>query len=254
MRLLFALCLCLVSRVVFAADVVVLDPGHGGIKAGAHNAEGIAEKTIVLSVAKHAQTILEKAGVKVVLTRDSDRDVALPDRVAYANRIGARVFVSIHANSSPVTARAGAETYILSAEPSDDEAAAVVHLENEEPAADAEGGFGGGAPAKDDLGFILGDLARASAHQDSAALAKQIQDRVGRIRSLAPSRGLRQAPFLVLRGAEMPAALVELGYLSHPRQGAALAMTSVQKSAGEAIAKGVLAFLENRKTRAAEGD
>lgn len=234
--------------------LVILDPGHGGEKTGAKNAAGTAEKTIVLSVARHAEAALIKAGVAVELTRDGDRDVDLRDRVAMANGLAARVFVSIHANSSPVSARHGVETYILSPEASDEEAAAVVHLENEEGES-VEGGFGGAAPkGEGDLGFILGDLARASAHQDSAALAKQIQDRLGSVKSLAPSRGLRQAPFLVLRGAQMPAVLVELGYLSNPRQGSALALSSVQKAAGEAIARGVLAFLGQQKARGAEGE
>jgi N-acetylmuramoyl-L-alanine amidase len=246
--------LALAPQAAFAEEpIVVIDPGHGGAKGGAKTLEGTYEKAIVLSVAKHAEALIEKSGARVVLTREGDRDVPLPDRIAIANKLSAQIFVSIHANSSPVSSRHGVETYILSPESSDDEAAAVVHLENEEgPLEDLEPGFGGTPPKENDLAFILGDLTRASAHRDSAGLAKLIQDRLGQVKSLAPSRGLRQAPFLVLRGATMPAALVEIGYLSHSKQGAALASSAVQKAAGEAIARAVIAFLAERRARGAE--
>ncbi|MCC7386383.1 MAG: N-acetylmuramoyl-L-alanine amidase [Deltaproteobacteria bacterium] len=230
--------------------LVVIDPGHGGSRAGARTVEGAQEKAIVLAVARHAARVLGKSA-RVVFTREEDRDVSLPERVALANRLGARVFVSVHANWSMVAARRGVETYILSAEASDHEALALVHLENEEDEG-GEGGFGGAAPKNGgDLDFILGDLERTTAHQDSAALAKRIQDRLGRVRALGPSRGLRQAPFLVLRGAEMPAALVELGYLSNKSQGLALNSAAVQKETGRALAEAITAFLRERSLRRA---
>jgi N-acetylmuramoyl-L-alanine amidase len=224
------------------APLVVIDPGHGGAKSGAKTADGTTEAAIVLSVAKHARRSLERAGFRVVLSRDSDRDVPLADRISLANRLGASAFVSIHANWSPVAARQGIETYILSPDASDDEAAALVHLENEE-GPPHEAGFGGEGPEASPLTAILGDLSRATAHKDSAAMAKRIQDRLGRVRGLGPSRGLRQAPFLVLRGAQMPAALVELGYLSSPGQGALLGGAALQQRAGDALAEALIGFL-----------
>lgn len=232
--------------------LVVLDPGHGGARLGAKNLEGVNEKAITWEVVKHAKKALEARGVEVLLTRDGDKDVPLSARVELANRSEALAFVSVHANWSPSASRLGVETYILSPDASDNEAAAVMHLENTEgeegeaplkPDGPKEGAPGG------DLGFIVSDLARMTAHQDSAGLAKLLQDRVSEVRALGPSRGLRQAPFLVLRGAKMPAALVELGYLSHPKQGAYLASASVNKAAGEAIATAIARFLEKKRAR-----
>ncbi len=234
---------------VVAQPLVVLDPGHGGEKTGARTPAGVAEKTVTLAVALHAEAALTAAGVKVVLTRTEDVDVPLADRVAQANAAGAVVFVSVHANWSPVASRVGAETYILSPDATDGDAAAVVHFENDEEGAAHPGtpgtGFGGTTPppGASDLDLILGDLARMEAHKDSAALAKLLQNKIAAVPGLGPNRGLRQAPFLVLRGAKMPAALVELGYLSSPRQGGTLASASAQKAAGEAIAAAVKAFL-----------
>lgn len=232
------LALCMIS----ASPLVVLDPGHGGEKAGARTPAGVDEKVVTLAVTKQAEAILAASGIRVLLTRTEDVDVPLADRVAQANAAGADVFVSVHANWSPVASRVGAETYILSPDASDGDAAAVMHFENDE-----EGGAvpsaAAGADKSSDLDLILGDLARMEAHKDSAALAKLLQNKVSAVAGLGPNRGLRQAPFLVLRGARMPAALVELGYLSSPRQGAVLASASAQKGAGEAIAAAVKAFL-----------
>mgnify|MGYP000747418003 CR=1 FL=1 len=232
----------MLAALLAASPHVVLDAGHGGEKTGAKNAAGVYEKTITLAVAKQAKKTLEAAGFVVTMTRGDDTHVKLPDRVAMANAVGADVFVSIHANWAATPTRSGAETYILSPDASDGDAASLMHLENEEdeklPAA---------AEQKSDLDLILGDLARMTAHKDSAALAKHLQTRVANVGGLGPNRGLRQAPFLVLRGADMPAALVELGYLSHARQGDVLATSSAQKAAGDAVANAIKAFLEGKK-------
>lgn len=250
------------ASVVEAAGpkVVVLDPGHGGRVGGTHTPTGVAESAIVLGIARTARDLLEREGVKVVMTRDEDRDLALDDRVAIANGARAAVFVSVHSNYAPLPERCGTETYILAPSASDDASAELVHLENEgsggagrrdEDFGGGAGGIGGagagGAGGEGDGGavdLILADLARMSAHKDSARLAREIQDNVGKVQGLSPSRGLRQAPFKVLRGAKMPAVLVEVGYLSHPAQGAMLATTAGQRMAGEALARGILRFLK----------
>jgi N-acetylmuramoyl-L-alanine amidase len=248
--------LCLVlalasSAVASHARTVVIDPGHGGRLPGTKTGAGVTESAIVLAIAKTAREILEKEGVHVVMTRDEDRDVDLDDRVALANGTKASAFISVHANWAPVPERSGAETYILSPTASDDASAELIHLENEGGAGGGQNddAFGGGAGGEKSDGAaaidaILQDLSRMTAHKDSALLAKTIQDHLGRVRGLLPSRGLRQAPFKVLRGARMPAVLVEVGYLSHPSQGALLATGYGQKLAGEALAKGILRFFK----------
>ena len=239
-----ALLLTLLASTAGATPLVVLDPGHGGELPGARTAEGVAEKTIVLGVARHARAALEKAGVRVKMTRAGDQHVPLPARVRVANDVEADAFVSIHANSAPVETRRGCETYILSALASDDVSAAMIHLENdgEEARFTQEELFGGGR-GNGDVDFILADLRRAATHKASARLAKSIQEGIGDVAALGPSRGLRQAPFMVLRGARMPAALVEIGYVTHPAQSKALATGWAQKAAGQALARGIVAFL-----------
>lgn len=224
-----------------AAQTVVLDPGHGGHKPGTKSGAGVYEKTIVLEVAEVARRALEAKGLRVLLTRSGDDHVGLDARIALANREGAAAFVSIHANHAPVPERRGIETYILAAQASDESTLALSHQEDEEDPGDGEG-FGG-ATEGGDLAGILDDLSRTAAHQDAALLAKKIQDRGGAVAGLKPSRGLRQGPFKVLRGAKMPAVLVELGYLSNPAQAGFLASGKGQGAAGEAIAKGVLEYL-----------
>lgn len=223
-----------------AAPVVVLDPGHGGSQQGTKNADAVFEKQIVLQMARHAQKVLEAKGVQVILTRDGDRKLSLDSRVALANARGALVFVSIHNNWAPVPERRGVETYILSALASDEVAESLLNAEEAE-----EEALVPAAGASSDLDFILGDLDRSAAHEGSARLAKQIQDRLGAVAGLGPSRGLRQAPFRVLKGAEMAAALIEVGYLSHATQGKYLASSGGQKAAGRAIARGILAYLKS---------
>ncbi len=235
------------TALLLTQPLVVIDPGHGGGRVGAVTPDGVREKQVVLQVARHVRTALERGGVRVRLTRDGDRGVALAARPALANSLSADAFVSIHANSSPVTTRRGCETYVLSADASDDVSAAMVHLENdgEDAALVRRDELAGDFPrhAGGDVGFILADMNRATTHKRSAALADQLQRSLGTVAALGPSRGLRQAPFRVLHGARMPSALVEIGYLTNPAQAARLATRSTQRAAGEAIARGILAFL-----------
>lgn len=241
-----ALGLLVASAAEAKPAVVVLDPGHGGVHAGTVSKDGAREKDVVLRIARHAKAALEKAGHVVHLTREGDKTLALDARVARANAVGAAVFVSIHNNSAPVPHRRGVETYILSARASDEVAAALLHAEEAE--AHDEHGFGGGGGGSD-LDFILDDLDRSAAQEKSAALAKAVQDRLGKVRGLGPSRGLRQAPFRVLKQASMPAVLVEIGYLSHEAQAKLLASTRGQRAAGQALAKGIAAFLKAERRR-----
>lgn len=227
-----------------AEPLIVIDPGHGGSKPGAKNADQETEASIVLGIGRLLKAELEKHSIRVVLTRDQDVHPPLAGRARTANQLEADAFVSLHANWSPVVARRGAETYILSAEASDEDAAALLEFEEaeegppeEEAAPDEPSG---------DVEAILQDLKRAAAHAESARLARVIQDELGTVKALTPSRGLRQAPFLVLRKATVPAVLVELGYLSHPEQGRALAGRAAQVETARALARALVRYVQSR--------
>jgi len=223
--------------------VVVLDPGHGGRwpHDGAHGGRGLHEKVIALQVARKTKEYLEAQGASVILTRTNDDDVALADRVRIANEAGADVFLSIHCNSMETRedrkVTRGVETYFLSPDPTDAEARMLAKLENGVPEA---------VPlpkASDAVTGILNDLALGQARNDSAALALIVQQQM--VRGLrAPSRGVRQAPFLVLSGTRMPSVLVEIGFISHPREGRMLGRSSYQRRVAQALADGVRDFAD----------
>ncbi len=219
------------AEVQRSGPLVVIDPGHGGEDQGAQGAGGVLEKTVTLAVARLTAERLRAAGIEVRLTREGDETVALRDRTALANRLRADAFVSIHANASPARGARGAETYYMSADASDPQAAAAAEREN--------------APAETTtLGLILWDLAHVANLNSSARLAREIQDRLNAVHGIA-TRGVKQAPFVVLTGATMPAALVEIGFLSHPEEGQLVSQPDTQRRIADALAAGILAFLRN---------
>ena len=129
----------------------------------------------------------------------------------------------------------GAETYFLSPDPTDHEAKALADVENEGAAPESR-------PA-DAVSGILADLALGQARNDSAALAQAIQRHMVRDAGV-PSRGVRQAPFVVLSGTKMPSALVEIGFISHPREGRMLGGKNYQGKVAQALADGVRDFAD----------
>lgn len=235
---LLALGVALGAGPALAVPLVVLDPGHGGAHLGCKSTGGTPEKVLALAIARQAKAHLVKAGIRVRMTRSDDRHVPLAARPALAHRLDADAFVSIHLNHAPDPDRRGWETYVRSAEASDEFTRRLLAQEEGEMAGDHAG-----ESATSDLEFILGDLSRGVAHEQSARLAKAIQDSVRGVEGLLPSRGLRQAPFIVLTGARVPAVLVEVGYLSNDMQAEFLASARGQRLAGRAVARGVMNFL-----------
>lgn len=224
-----------------AAVTVVLDPGHGGEDTGAIGPGGVEEKKVTLSVAKRLAEILRaRPGMRVLLTREDDTFIPLRERTAFANANNADVFVSIHANSAGRKGASGVETYFLSYEATDDEARKLAAIENSlRPFAGAER-----PEMTDDLQEILGDLAAAIAHHESSALAESIQASMVAATG-SEDRGVKQAPFAVLVGAAMPAALVEVGFISNPGEKKRLTSVKDQARIADSIAQGIMAF---RKT------
>ncbi|MCP4900481.1 MAG: N-acetylmuramoyl-L-alanine amidase [bacterium] len=222
-------------RTRVAEPPIVIDPGHGGDDIGAVSSAGTMEKDLMLQVALRLETILEGRGHAVRLTRSGDNARALTDRTALANRLEAEVFVSLHANASHVGSVRGAETYYMSLEGSatDDAAAAMAELENQ---GSDEGSV------RSPLDLILWDLAQADVLNDSADLALAVQRRLNNRLGLR-DRGVKQAPFVVLTGATMPAVLIEVGFLSNADEAGKLTTPEHQQRVAEAIALGVEDFL-----------
>jgi len=209
--------------------LVVLDPGHGGEDQGAKGPGSELEKDITMAVGRATAAHLQAAGVTARLTRDGDEAVSLTDRTALANRLQAAVFVSIHANASLARGAHGAETYYMRADASDPQAAQAAAREN------------ASAPP-DTVQLILWDLAHVANLNNSARLARTVQEKLNALQGIK-DRGIRQAPFVVLTGATMPSALVEVGFLSNAEEAARLAAHDVQDQIATALAEAIIDFL-----------
>ncbi len=217
---------------------IVIDPGHGGEDAGARGPGGTLEKDVTLTVARRLQAALEsRLGVRVVLTRKGDESVRLDERAARANNHKADVFVSLHANASIAPAASGAEVLSLGLDeyaPGTVGAAAV-----EGPVLPV---FGGGARRLD---LVEWEAAQVQYLADSAMLAAAIENELGRRVPLRP-HAVRRAPLRVLVGTNMPAVLVELGFLTNPDEERRLASEGHQAALAQALADGLVRFRERR--------
>ena len=189
---------------------VVIDPGHGGSEVGAVGTTGLMEKDVVLDISKRlGQLLEEQLGLQVYLTRDQDIDKSKEERTALANNVKADVFLSIHANSYRGRGVRGAETFFLSDRATDDDARRLAAIEND--ALELQGPSGGDS----DLQMLLWDMAQTTHLRESSVFAEMIQSNLNALGGTT-DRGIKQAPFVVLKGANMPAVLVEVGFLSNP--------------------------------------
>lgn len=220
---------------------IVIDPGHGGEEVGARGPGGTLEKDVTLAIARRLRDqLVDTLGVRVFLTRDQDAEVELDTRTAIANNYKADLFVSIHANGFRVRGAKGSEVYFLSYQASDEESRRVAQLEG---AAD----FGPAAPGSD-LALILWDMAQAEHLEESSALATRIQEELAGVTG-SKSRGVKQAPFRVLVGATMPAVLVEVAFISNPREEKLLASAEYQSKVAGALLRGIARYRQERAAR-----
>jgi N-acetylmuramoyl-L-alanine amidase len=221
---------------------IVLDPGHGGSDPGA---EGVAvEKHVTLDIALRVARLLEeRLGAEVVLTRTRDVTLPLAARTARANREGADLFVSIHANASRSRRLHGIETYVLN-NTHDRATMRLARMEN---------GLDLIAPRRDrpDLRYILSDLVQVGKMDESVALATAVQrGLVGRLAARYPDvadLGVKRGPFYVLVGAYMPCVLVETSFLTHPAEGRRLASADYRDAVAEGIEAGIARFLADAR-------
>jgi N-acetylmuramoyl-L-alanine amidase len=217
-------------------DSVIIDAGHGGTDAGARGERGLVEKDVVLDVSVRLARRLQARGLRVVLTRRDDRFVPLESRTSVANDARGDLFISIHANSARTSRPRGMETYFVSLDASDDLSHQVAQREN-----DAFGAPGAAALKLDPLSAILGDMAVNEHVRESSGFARLAQAELAAIDSV-PSRGIKQAPFVVLMGVRMPASLVEIGFLSNADDELALGSDSRRSAIAEALTRAILAF------------
>ncbi|MEA3507181.1 MAG: N-acetylmuramoyl-L-alanine amidase, partial [Elusimicrobiota bacterium] len=192
--------------------LVVLDPGHGGKDPGAIGPRGTKEKDVVLEITKKAAAYIKKElKARVILTRTGDYFVPLSDRIEIANEKEADIFVSIHANASFNPESEGFEIYFLSNSASDREAQAVANMENSVVAMEEK------TPNMSTVNSILWSLTMNQFLNESSELCSFINDDVIRSTGLT-ERGVKQAGFYVMKGARMPAVLVETAFLSNKRE------------------------------------
>jgi N-acetylmuramoyl-L-alanine amidase len=232
----------------------VVDAGHGGPDRGMSGPIGtswkIYEKDITLAVSKQLSAALRQRGLDVVMTRTTDTLIALADRGRIANEQHGDLFISIHVNAAnpnwknPGAAR-GYETYFL-AEARTEDARRVEQMENASVRFETEAQ----ASRKDPLSFIINDMAQNEHLRESSELAAIIQKRLGKVQP-GPNRGVKQAGFVVLVTAYMPAVLVEIGFGTNPDEARFLNSEARQRELAAAIADAAVEYLDHYERRLA---
>jgi len=216
---------------------IVIDPGHGGRDYGAPGyLKGVYEKNISLKVARRlANKIRKKLNCEVIITRNSDRNLSLEERTAIANTKNADLFISIHTNASRDRRAYGIETFFLNLA-TDNDAILVAARENATSTKNIS-----------DLQSILSDLMQNAKINESSRLAGHVQgslkDHLRKYYSRIKSKGVKQAPFYVLLGAQMPAILIETSFISNSRECKRLVNQKYQDRMCDAIVRGIQAYI-----------
>ena len=216
---------------------VVIDPGHGGHDQGTEGTHGLLEKDLVLDVAKRVGKLIEdRMNAEVIYTRTDDTFIPLEGRTALANERKADLFLSIHANSSPIPRISGVETYYLNFNPSK-EAMDVAAREN--------------ATSQKSI-FDLQDIVQKITLHDKAEESREFAARLqaalfafsARNFPSEKNRGVKKAPFVVLIGATMPSVLAEIGFLSNTREEALLKKPEFRQKLAEALFRGISRYAD----------
>ena len=219
---------------------IVVDPGHGGHDPGAVGPNGIQEKDVVLAIGLRLKELFkEELGVDVVMTRSTDVFIPLEERTAIANKVGADLFLSVHANAAPNRSAAGIETYYLNLAKTD-KVAQLAAKEN-----------GTSLEKVSVLQAILFDLMANYKLNDSAHLADEVQKSLHKkIRTRhadVKNLGVKQGPFYVLVGASMPSILVETAFLSNATEESRLKDPAYQEMTANGILEGVRSYISSLK-------
>jgi N-acetylmuramoyl-L-alanine amidase len=223
------------ERATYATGkTIVIDAGHGGKDSGAVGYKHYQEKRAVLKVAKLLRKILKKQGYRVYLTRDSDRFIELTDRTHFANRKKADLFISIHANAAPRKQKLtlkGIETFFLSPA----KTAKAKRIAAKENAASKKLD----RLSKDTLLSFLNRTKIVQSNKLAIDIQSALLTKIRKKYDKVVDGGVREAPFWVLVGAQMPAVLVETGYITNPLEAERLFNPFYQKALAEGIATGI---------------
>jgi N-acetylmuramoyl-L-alanine amidase len=206
---------------------IVIDPGHGGHDPGAKG-KSVTEAELVLDIALRVEKLLEEVpGVDVILTRRTDDFVPLPERTAIANREGADLFLSIHANASPNAMAHGIETYFLNFA-TNTSAAAVAAREN-----------AASTLAMGEMPDIIKAIALNNKVDESRDFASHVQramlERLRASNKTLKDLGVKQAPFVVLIGATMPSVLAEISFVTNPQEARLLKGNAYRQKIAESL-------------------
>ncbi|MCP4005329.1 MAG: N-acetylmuramoyl-L-alanine amidase [bacterium] len=216
---------------------IVIDPGHGGKDPGAIGSGRVQEKKVVLEISKELRKQLERAGFEVFMTREKDVFISLEKRTAIANKLHADVFLSIHANASPDKRTHGVETYLLDTR-YDRQTARVAAREN-----------GTTVGQLSELQKILASLRLGYNERFAARLAQSVQTSLlgslGKKFRGTRNLGVKRGPFLVLFQANMPAVLVEVGFVSNRNEARNLKTPGFARAAARGIAGGIVGYREH---------
>jgi N-acetylmuramoyl-L-alanine amidase len=221
-------------------DTICIDPGHGGHFTGAEGPAGTVEKDVNLEISlRVARLLRDKLGVRVVMTRIDDSHVYMRDRTGLANAVNADLFIDVHNNAVLNAKVKGTETYFLSESRNDWERAATI-AENQDFL--AENPNFSADPSS--LNFLLSMLAQNEYLQESSELAHLVQESM-LAKLETHDRGVKQAPFFVLVGCEMPSILVEIAFISNATEEKLLTDPGWQQKAAEAIYEGIKQYKES---------
>lgn len=229
------------------APLVMLDPGHGGKDPGAIGVSGTYEKQIALATAFELRHLLERSGrYRVAMTRTSDHFIPLEDRVSIAQEHGAALFVSMHADALRDHSVRGASVYTLSDRASDAQTAQLAASENS-----ADRFAPPGQRVSPEVARILASLVRRETRIDSARLARKV---VGSLDDALPmlQNPDRHAGFVVLKAADIPSVLVEMGFMSNPRDEAQLRQPKHRAVVARAMCNAVEAYFAANSHTAAK--
>jgi N-acetylmuramoyl-L-alanine amidase len=228
----------------FAAPLkVIIDPGHGGIDTGAVYGEA-KEAEITLKVAQHLRALLEKSeSFAPALTRTQDLALSLQERVKVAEKEKADLFLSIHANASPDKRARGVEFYFQNQLPADEDSMYLANLENQVVKEVSAQSTESDISKKTDVLSIIEDLKRQTKMRSSYFLSDRLS-KAWNIQGPQNSNIIRQAPFYVISRTTIPSVLVELGFISNPRESQKLIQPQYQKDIAQKIYQGLQDYKE----------